>query len=100
MPRAWGSSWGDSWGDTWGTDEGALQIVGAAGIASAEAFGAPGITLAGAQVAQIAVNFGRPTTVRGKLRITGVGGIESEEQFGLVSVSVNENDLALLLLAA
>ena len=34
------------------------------------------------------------------LSITGVGGIESEEAFGLPIVSLNQNELAFLLLAA
>lgn len=98
MPRAWGGSWGNSWGDSWGTQEGALQIVGAGGIASAESFGAPLVSLPGAQVT--AITFERRVAFRPALRITGAGAIPSEERFGLVEVSLNENDLALLLLAA
>ena len=98
MPNSWGSSWGNSWSNSWGAQEGALQIVGAGGVASAESFGSPTIRFSAAQVA---VAIARPRIgFRRALVITGVGGISSGERFGRAEVSLNENDLLLLLLAA
>lgn len=99
MSSSWGDAWGYAWSDSWGplAEAGSHAITGVGGIPTEEAFGSPRIKI---HVTHVIVGEYLPELATRRHKITGVGGIESEEMFGRPIVTANENEMALLLLAA